>query len=170
MAGKLVQVATSTVSGSVANVTLTGINSDNVHLLAISKYENDTDNRDVWLRFTVGGTADTSSNYDNAAKELRSDTTFGNRYSPNQSVIQIAGNIGIQVGEQMNALIYLYNFNNSSGYSHCGFDTTYLNITPNHRGRQGGAVLTVNQATDGVQILGAGGNIDNGTFTLYKVV
>lgn len=36
MAGKLVQVATNTVTSAVASVTLTGIDSDDVYMVAVS--------------------------------------------------------------------------------------------------------------------------------------
>jgi hypothetical protein len=168
MASSLIKIDEEIVTSAVASVTLTGIDSTyDVYMVKINKLECDTNNRDVWLRFTTSGTADTSSNYDNANKELRADSAFSNRSGTNLSVIQIGGNIGDQTGEQFNAVLYLFNFNNASEYSFCTFETSHLDSGPNHRGRQGGGVLTVAQATDGINVLMAGGNIDNGTFTLY---
>ena len=168
MAGSLVKIDEEIVSSAVASVTLTGIDSTyDVYMVRINKLECDTNNRDVYLQFTTSGTADTSSNYDNANKELRADSSFSNRSSTNRSDIQIGGNIGDQTGEQFNAVLYLFNFNNASEYSFCTFETSHFTSTPNLRGRQGGGVLTVAQATDGILVKMAGGNIDNGDFVLY---
>ena len=168
MAGSLIKIDEEIVTSAVASVTLTGIDSTyDVYMVRINKLECDTNDRDVHLQFTTSGTADTSSNYDNANKELRADSSFSNRSNTNRSDIQIGGNIGTATGEQFNAVLYLFNFNNASEYSFCTFETSHFTSTPNLRGRQGGGVLTVAQACDGVNVLMAGGNIDGGTFTLY---
>ena len=167
MAGSLIKIDEEIVSSAVASVTLTGIDSTyDVYMVKINKLEGNTDVQDVHLRFTTSGTADTSSNYDRASKELRADTSFGNVSGVNSSNVAL-GDIGTGTGEQLNAVLYLFNFNNASEYSFCTYETSYLTSTPNLRGRQGGAVLTVAQATDGVNLYMASGNIDSGTFTLY---
>ena len=68
-------------------------------------------------------------------------------------------------------IMYLHNFNNSSDYSFVTYEeahiqggTTYL------RGLQGGGTHTVNEANDGINFSMGSGNIDSGTFTLYKVI
>ena len=77
MAGKLVQVATETVTSAVASVTLTGIDSDDVYMLAFNNLVQVNDNTDVSIRFIdSGGSAITDSDYDNANVNLCADTTF----------------------------------------------------------------------------------------------
>ena len=169
MAGQLVQVATETVTSAVASVTLTGIDSDDVYMVAVNNFTPTTDNVSVSLRFTVSGTADSSSNYDRAFKFFKADTTFSNISSTNQTEL-LVGNIGTGTSESYQAIYYLYNFNNASEYSFCTVEVSARDLNGNLRGGQGGAVLTVAQATDGIQLKATSGNVASGTFTLYRVV
>ena len=66
-----------------------------------------------------------------------------------------------------NSIFYLFNFNNASEYSFCTMEETIRNDSGHLRGFQGGGVLTVAQATDGVNYSFSSGNIASGTFTLY---
>ena len=167
--GKLVQVATNTVTSAVASVTLTGIDSDDVYMVAIKDFTPATDNVSVSLRFTVSGTADTSANYDRALKTLKANTTFSNTSSTNQTEL-LVGNIGTGTSESFNGIYYLYNFNNSSEYSFVTQEVVARDLNGNLLGGQGGGVLTVGQTTDGVVFKTTSGNIASGTFTLYKVL
>ena len=171
MAGQLIQVATNTVTSPVASVTLTGIDSDDVYMVAISGYLNSTASGQR-LRVTVSGTPDTTSNYDFAGKFLRSDTTFTNGNATNGTEGQYSGLAVSTSPNAGNHILYLYNWNNSSEYSFWTFETTgfYDTATDFLGGHQGGGVHTVAQACDGIQFFSATGNITGGTFTLYKVV
>ena len=169
MAGKLIQVATNTVSSPVSSVTLTGIDSDDVYMVAIKDFTPATDNVSVSLKFTVSGTADSSSNYDRAFKTLKANTTFSNTSSTNQTEL-LVGNIGTGTSESFNGIYYLYNFNNSSEYSFVTQEVSARDLNGNLHGGQGGGVLTVAQATDGIQLKATSGNVASGTFTLYRVV
>ena len=166
MAGQLIQVATETVTSNVSSVQLTGIDSDDVYMVAVSNFTPDTDNVSVSLRFTVSGTADTSANYDRAFKTLKANTTFSNTSSTNQTELLI-GNIGTGTSESFNGVLYLFNFNNPSEYSFCTVEVSARDLNGNLLGGQGGAVLTVAQATDGIQFFASTSNIASGTFTLY---
>ena len=166
----LLQVATNTVTSAVSSVTLTGIDSDDVYMFAYSGVTPTTDDKNIYMRFTVSGTADSSSNYDSALKNLRTDNTFGNSSSTNQSSIGISYGIGSATGENANAIFYLYNFNNASEYSFITTEPVYAVYQNSLQGHTGGAVLTVAQACDGVQFfLESSDNFEAGTFTLYKV-
>ena len=167
MSGSLIKIAETTVSSATASVTLTGIDSTyDVYMLKMNNVLPDTDTVNFRLRFTVSGSADTSSNYDRAFKNLRADTTFGNTSSTNADHINIGG-LGTTGNEMSNAILYLFNFNNASEYSFCTLEATTRNDQSHLRGFQGGAVLTVAQATDGVNFSMDSGNIDSGTFVLY---
>ena len=166
--GKLVQVATNTVTSAVSSVTLTGIDSDDVYMATINALV-PASNSNLSARFTVSGTPDTSSNYDRAAYDLRSEVNFATISTTNQNNIQLAST-GNATNEMGNGIFYLFNFNNASEYSFMTNEESTIHPTNgNIRGRQGGAVLTVAQATDGIQFFMASGNIASGTFTLYKV-
>ena len=49
-------------------------------------------------------------------------------------------------------------------------EDTVFNSVSALSGRQGGGVHTVAESNDGISYHMASGNIDSGTFTLYKVV
>ena len=170
MAGKLVQVATETVTSAVASVTLTGIDSDDVYMLSILNLQCTVDNEEVRIRFTVSGTPDTSSNYDMAKKDLKAQTGFGNTAIQNFSYYFVTYIGTPSPTENANGIFYLYNFNNASEYSFITEETVHWNSIQNLSGGNGGGVLTTAQACDGVEISMDNGNIDNGTFTLYRCV
>jgi hypothetical protein len=170
MAGKLIQVATNTVSSAVASVTLTGIDSDDVYMVAINNYVPSTDAVDPITRVTVSGTAQSTSNYDRAIKIIKANTSFGNVGNENRSAFDVLTGAGTGTGEQNNAILYLYNFNNSSENSYIIVQNTAINASSNHFGSMGGAVYTVQEAHDGISFSLSSGNIASGTFTLYKVV
>ena len=171
MAGKLVQVATNTVSSSVSSVTLTGIDSDDVYMVACNNIFFDT-NDDMRIRFTVSGSADTSSNYDYAHKAIYADASFGNTGTTNQSSLDTNQSTGTSSNFQINTIMYLFNFNNSSEYSYVTYENAHRNTSQSRVGLfAGGGVLTETQATDGIFFfLNSGNNFASGTFTLYKVV
>ena len=114
MAGKLVQVATNTVSSAVASDTLTGIDSDDVYMLAMNNVAPSTDSVYLIMRVTESGTANTTSNYDSAYKNLRADSSFSNSNYQNISFFYLNNNhIGTNTSEQLNGIKYIYNANNS---------------------------------------------------------
>ena len=166
----LLQVATSTVTSAVASVTLTGIDSDDVYMVACSNIFFDS-NDDMKIRFTVSGSADSSSNYDYSHKAMYTDTGFGNTATANQSNIDSNQGTGTSGTHPINLLMYLYNFNSSGEYSYVTYENTHRNTSQNRTGGfLGGGVLTEAQTTDGVYFyIGSGNNFANGTFTLYKV-
>ena len=167
MAGSLVKIDEEIVSSAVASVTLTGIDSTyDVYMVKLNNVLPDTNDVSFKLRFTVSGSADTSSNYDRAFKNLRGDTTFSNTTSINADYLDI-GSLGTAGQEMSNSITYLFNFNNASEYSFCTFEASTRNNQGHLRGFQGGGVLTVAQATDGVNYSMTSGNIASGTFTLY---
>jgi hypothetical protein len=171
--GKLVQVATETLSSPVSSVTLTGIDSDDVYMVAYNNVTPSVDARSISLRVTKSGTADTTSNYDYAYKVLNSSSSFGNGAFTNDTEWQylVADSVGTGTSESANGIIYLYNFNSSSEYSFITSEVTEVNSSATTRGNQGGGVHTVQSSSDGVFWFDtAGGNIASGTFTLYRVV
>jgi cytochrome c-type biogenesis protein CcmE len=168
MAGQLVQVATNTVTSAVASVTLTGIDSDDVYMVAYNNVLSDTDARYLTARVTVGGTADTNSNYDRRIKTIIADSAFGTDNGTNQTYFLFEP-IGTG-NKQTNAILYLFNFNNSSEYSFMTVETATQIFTGSHRTHVGGMVNKVNQSCDGIEFSISSGNIASGTFTLYRVV
>jgi hypothetical protein len=169
MAGSLVQVATNTVSGAVSAVALTGINSDDVYMVSFNNVVGVTNNVGLQIQLTKSGSAQSDANYDYSYKNLRADTTFSNTGGTNQTAISL-GNTGTSTSESSQGIVYLYNFNSGSKYSYFVHETAHFNATPFLTGAQGGIVHTVASASDGVNFKMSSGNINSGTFTLYKVV
>ena len=166
--GKLVQVATNTVTSAVASVTLTGIDSDDVYMIAYNNFVPATDGQNIRMRVTESGTANTTSNYDVAQKRMFANTSFLNSSATNQTSFLGFSGTGNGTGENANGIMYLYNFNNASEFSFCTWEQSVED--GNLAGRQGGGVFTSASACDGVQLFSGSGNIDSGTFTLYKVI
>ena len=166
----LLQVASSVVTSSTASVSLTGIDSDDVYMLAVNNYVPSTDAQDMKIRVIESGTPNSSSNYDIAAKLLRADTTFGNDSNTNDTSFDCSTAIGNDTGECANWIFYIYNANNSSEFTFFTQETVQLAHTALLIGRQGGCVFTSASQVEGIQMFAGSGNIQSGTFTLYKVV
>tara|TARA_B100000029_G_scaffold332829_1_gene324997 strand:- start:55 stop:579 length:525 start_codon:yes stop_codon:yes gene_type:complete len=170
MAGSLVLIDSVTASDD-ATVTLGTTDWDssyNVYMVTLNKIIPATDNTNINARLTKASdnSVDDSSNYDRVMVELRADGSFYD-YSGADSDAMFLDLSGTGTGEQVNGVAYLFNFNNASEYSFLTFENTGLDSSANLRGRQGGFVLTVAQATNGIQFYFGSGNIDSGEFKLY---
>jgi hypothetical protein len=170
MAGKLIQVATETVSSSVSSVTLTGIDSDDVYMLAVNNFIPSTDGTDMKIRVVESGTPNSTANYDISAKLLRADTTFGNDSNTNDTSFDCSTAIGNNTGECANWIFYIYNAYNSSEYTFFTQEMTMLSNSAVLIGRQGGCIFTSDSQVEAIQMFAGSGNIASGTFTLYRVV
>ena len=74
MPGSLVKIDEEIVSGTPSTVQLLGIDSTyDVYLVKYNNVRPTTYDKDLFCRVTVSGTADSSSEYDYAYKQLRSD-------------------------------------------------------------------------------------------------
>ena len=173
MAGNLIQVATNTVTSAVASITLTGINSDDVYMIAMNNVTTASDNKDLYMQYEKASDSsiDTTSNYDYATKGLLANTSFQNNNNTNQTKFIIQYARGSATNEQDNNLLYLYNTFSSSEFSFLTIEGSGINAAGNNASEQGGGVHTVAQSNSGVKFSWeSGGNFDSGTFTLYKVV
>lgn len=179
MSGSLIKIDEFTVSTAVGSVTLgggsngsSGLNASidstyDVYMVEMTNCRIATDARTWRIRFTASGTANATANYDRALLVLRTDTTYTEQSSTNQTYFETEQG-GTGTSEYMNANIYLYNFNNASEYSFLSYEGTSRNSAGVLGGKQGGGVLTVNELNDGVNFITSGGNINTGSkFTLY---
>ena len=90
--GSLVKIDEEIVSSAVASVTLTGIDSTyDVYMVRLNNVLPDTDATSLFSRVTIGGTADTTANYDRASKGLRSNTTFSDFSATNDNEFDLGG-------------------------------------------------------------------------------
>ena len=166
----LAQVTTTNVTSNVASVSLTGIDDDSNYIVFGNNIFFDS-NDDMRIRFTVSGSADTSSNYDYAYKSIQAGTSFANNNTTNASNIDFNQGTGTSASNPINFKMHLYNFNNSSEFSFFNMSNAHRNTSQGrHAMFTGGGVLTEAQTTDGVHFyLNSGNNFANGRFTLYKV-
>lgn len=170
---QLVQVATHTVSSATASFNLTGIDSDDVYMLAYSNVGTVTNGRNVCVRVTKSGSPDTTANYDYAYNVFNASSGVGKAGFTNENewTYLFVDNVGTGTSEKANGIAYLYNFNSASEFSYITAEMVEVNLTPHSRGNMGAGVHTVASASDGLHFFDdAGGNIASGTFTLYKVV
>ena len=166
----LAQVTTTNVTSNVASVSLTGIDDDSNYIVFGNNIFFDS-NDDMRIRFTVSGSADTSSNYDYAYKSIQAGTSFANNNTTNSSNIDFNQGTGTSASNPINFKMHLINFNNSSEFSFFNMSNAHRNTSQGrHAMFTGGGVLTEAQTTDGVHFyLNSGNNFANGRFTLYKV-
>ena len=167
----LVQVATNTVTSAVASVTLTGIDSDDIYMVALNNVTLNTSGSGFYVRVTTSGTADSDSEYDIAYKVLRADASFGNTANANGNLWDLTTQY-VATGVSNNGILYLYNFNNSSEYSFITNETAFFwSGSNNLNGNQGGGVHTVAETNDGIHFVSdSGRTFESGTFTMYKVI
>jgi len=172
MAGSLIKIDEEIVTSAVSSVTLTGIDTTfDVYKLIISNLKVSSDDVPV-LRVTKSGYADSSANYDYTFKNFKSDTSFSNGSGTNETKAFIMPTVDDgtgNTGANANAVIYLFNFPNTSEYSFLTVEGTQFQANEHTaRGYQGGFVHTVASASDGVQIFNINGNnIASVNFTLY---
>ncbi len=167
----LVQVATTTVTSATANVTLTGINSDDVYQLVLNNVAPASDNYYLRIRFTESGTANSTSNYDYAQMYMQAGGGFLDLSGTNGDGVNITNHTnGTGTSETTNGIFPIYNANNSSDYTFMTTESSNVDSSNDHYGTQGGLLFTVNSAVDGVYLYYTTGNIASGTFSLFKVV
>ena len=170
MAGSLIKIDEEIVTSAVASVSLLGIDSTyDVYMVRTNNVQPTTDASILRQRVTVSGTADSTANYDEAYKLLRTDTTFGNNAFTNQTYFQLSTNLGTATQEVSNAIYYLFNFNNASEYSFMTAETSERNKNAGLLfGVQGGGVHTVAQACDGIEFyFDNASTFSSGQFVLY---
>ena len=178
MAGSLTKVDEFTISSGVSSVIIgggsSGSSSENfaidntydVYLLQFSNLFMSNDGASTRIRFTVSGSADTSSNYDNARANFYTNQSIYDGANQNISYMPNLA-AGTTAVESQNGSMYLFNFSNSSEYSFATLELLGATETPEYYGVVGGFCLTVAQATDGVQFYTTSGNISGGSFRLY---
>ena len=171
MAGKLVQVATETVSSAVATVAFDQITTDNVYVIYMNNVQCAQNNIDMRIQLKDGAT-NLNTGYYRASRDLRSDSASNQNRVANGSRLDINAASGNAVYRTHQGIFYLYNFNNSSEYPYVLFQTNYQTYTDVMIGQQGGFFVINDGAIDGIEFYWEGGNnFKTGSqFTLYKLV
>ena len=167
MSGSLILIDSDTASSS-SSISLTGMDSTfDVYVATIENLLHSEGAYD-YVRFTVGGSADTSANYDSAMKVFRANGVFYNGAYTNQTFTYLSPyKKGTNTGSQTNATFYIYNSQNSSEYTFATFEESSLGTSGALTGSQGGMVLTETQITDGINFSPDAGNYPSGEFKLF---
>ena len=171
MAGSLIKIDEEIVTSAVASVTLTGIDSTyDVYMVKVNNLKVTTDNTYCWVRVGNSGTADSTANYDEASKSLYAGGAFGNNTATNDTEFNIVlPALDNGAGSNGNAILYLYNWNNSSEYSFLTVEATQMLNNGVLYGNQGGGVHTVAQSNSEIHFGMSSSTIASGTFTLYAL-
>ncbi len=173
MAGALIKLDEEIVTSATASVTLTGIDSTyNVYMLKLNNIKVDTDNITVYARVSNSGTPDITANYDRAAKELRSDTTFTNVKNTNLVYFPLLPNLENETGDSSanaNGVFYLFNWYNPNQFSFITQEMVAEKYTGNIlTGLQGAGVHSVASQYNEVNLFpSSGANINSGTLSLF---
>jgi|9_EtaG_2_1085328.scaffolds.fasta_scaffold06878_5 hypothetical protein len=170
MAGKLVQINKAVGDGTSSSLTVTGINTDNVYMVAFHSLSTTTNNDVLKARVTTSGTPDSDSEYDRSLVYFSNTGVSANRYGSNVDHFQIVENADDDNGGGQ-GILYLYNFNDSSEFSFYTQETIGA-VSNQNAGQIGGGVHTVQESNDGFSMYSnAGTNFKTGaTLVLYKVV
>ena len=171
MAGRLVQVSTTTVDSSspVSSVTLTGITDNSVYFVAISNAKGSVDNKAFRLRVSTSGTVK-DTDYAVAYHRLRTDQAFTDHAATSDPSVTWLGGAGTGTGEAGNLLLYLYNMYDSSEYSYGTQTPVGYMSTPKLEANTGAWIRKVAEENNEIHFyLQDSSQFNSGTFTLYKV-
>ena len=119
-------------------------------------------------RVTQSGTPDTTSNYQNARRDMPAGAAFQNNEAENadyveNATVESSSNLGF------NAVFWLYNFANASEYSYANWQHATWASSPQAFGGYGGFIHAEVAASDGLSFYYSTGNIASGELTLYGV-
>jgi len=167
----LVQVANLTMTSAANTVTLTGITTNDPHVLFYRDVYMTSDGAVPAWRLTKASddSANTSSNYENARMNIYSNQAHYDAANKSLTSFSAIGT-GTSSLECHQGMITLMNCTDSSSYTYSIWQQIMTTETPEYMGPHGGGSLKVNEAHNGVQFFANSGNIANGRFTIYKVV
>ena len=151
--------ATLSVSHSLANY--------DVAYVVVNNLVPSTDASIRW-RITKSGTADTSSKYQNARRDMPANAAFQNNEAENGDYVENAtveadSNLGF------NAVFWLYNFGNDNEYSYANWQHATWVTTPQAFGGNGGYIHNETSTSDGLSFYFSTGNIASGELAMYGV-
>ena len=137
-------------SSGTHTVTLTGIDSTyDVYMVKVNNMQPATDNKNISMRVTKGGSIQDDSKYDYVHEDLKNNT-FGHTSQKGSSAFVIFDSSSNVAGETNNGIFYLFHFADANEYSWITYETARMNLTPDMGGRMGGGNHEVASASDGV--------------------
>ncbi len=172
MAGSLILLDSVTASSD-ATVTLGTTNWDssyNAYVVQLYGVTPATDDVKLYMRCNKASdnSVDSTSNYDFASFSTKTYSAFEEDSDQNESAWKLmAQELGTGTSETANGTIWLFDFNNASEFSYFTMEMTCVDDGAYLHGAQGGGILSVNQACNGVTFHMGSGNIASGEFRLY---
>ena len=166
----LTQVSKVIVGSPQSTVILTGINDDSDYLLTVNNVFLSSAT-DVKMRFTEGGSGDSSSNYFTRYYVAYHDSSNGSSITSSSNNIDLSQAIGTTYNNGLAMMCYLYGFQGSR-HSTAVFRNSHRNLSLGRFSSiKGGAMLNETGAKDGVYFYCGGGsaNFSSGTFVLYRI-
>ena len=152
MPGSLIKISEATGTGSAAELKVTGIDSTYEVYYVTMYVLPSTDDKDVYLRVTKSGTAQTDSKYNMAQIGLREDASFSDEATQDQATMYAVSALGTTGAEIMMAQAYLFNFANSSEYSYITYRSSALVASTELLGYTGSLYHEVASASDGISL------------------
>ncbi len=167
MSGSLIKINEAVADNSSNKLTVTGIDSTyEVYMVKQTGITIANANELTHFRVTKSGTDVTSSNYDYVSKQLSGDRAFTNVAQAGNSSFGIDS---MEDSDYWNGVLYLYNFANASEFDFISYELCHTESNLDLRSQQGGGLVTLASASDGLSFYPASGNIVTGTMTLYGI-
>jgi len=168
MAGSLIKIAETTVTSAVASVTLTGIDSTYDVYVLITNGMGGNSNANGRLRFTESGTANSTANYDEAYKGLKSGGAFSVHSATNSTSFIADWNVNVGTAGSSQNVHYIFNANNSGEYTFITNEQVGWGTGSNRAmSFTGGGTFTVASTVDGINYFMDSGLLDSGTLRLF---
>jgi len=168
--GALEIIEKQTITSNVTEVDFDNIKGSeyDVHFLQAHNIKNATDDQQFAIRFSVGGTYDTDSDYQRAIFTLSADGGTDDSRDTNINQIFFTLNQGNATNEKGHGYAYFYNLHDSSKQSFVTMQTTTINVNGKYKSNYGGGLYDQAATVDGIRIcMSNGSNIASGVFTLY---
>ena len=167
----LVQVNKTILTSSASTITVTGIDDDSDYIFTVSNMFVSSSS-DIKMRFTVGGSADSSSLYYSRQYIMYHDTSHGASIQSATNNIDLSQAVGTTYDNGFAMIGYLYGFNNTSRYATAVYHNSHRNLSLNRFASvKGATMLKETDAKDGIYFYVGGGsaNFDSAEVVLYKV-
>tara|TARA_R110000751_G_scaffold140556_2_gene244259 strand:- start:1430 stop:2008 length:579 start_codon:yes stop_codon:yes gene_type:complete len=138
-----------------------------VHMMKVSGYQPQTDDRHLTIQFKVGGSTITATDYQYAMQE--NGTAASENKSANDSRIYLGYNCSVAADETTNGTIFIYNAGDSAKFTFLTSQFMMLDFNPYPQVNFSSGVYEVANVVNGLQFQTSGGNLEHGKFALYGI-
>ena len=139
-----------------------------VHLVTWNNFIPETDNQHLMVRFKVGGTTNTATNYRYASQRIVVSSSSDLK-SGGDSKIWLNYNSGTGTGESAHGYFYMFNAGDVDRFTQIVYQTASLNSTPYVQEQNGLGTYKVKAVVDGLEFLTSGDDINKIVVSIYGV-